>query len=238
MYLVDRIKSRFHRDMVADPVTHGWVLNLYLNGERYPQRVADYFQSEYAQDDRLAANINRHAGDESKHVLLFAHGLRLLGQPVVELPAEDVFNNVIRSFTPDSFHITPGDPRELQREKLANFMAHAHFLEKRIARSFAYHRDACSDMKRDALAKITAAVHADEDRHVGYTRAAVLDLLPRRRAREVLALHQRVELKASLLFSQGQVKVFLARYGGATPGRRRLLYRFCAALMEGAGNAI
>ena len=43
MVFIDRIKSRLHRDIVADPVLHGLVLNLYLNGEQYPHRVSDYF---------------------------------------------------------------------------------------------------------------------------------------------------------------------------------------------------
>jgi hypothetical protein len=238
MYLVDRIKEHFHRDLVADPVTHGWVINLYLNGERYPQRVTDYFQSEFAPDPALAENTRHHSRDEAKHVQLFAHALEMLDQPVVELESCDVFNHVIRSLTPGTFHIAAGDPAELQREKLANFMAHAHFLEKRIERSFAYHRDACEAMKRDRIARVVSAVHADEARHVGYTRAAVFDLLPRRRAREVLELHRRVEARANLLFSQAQVKVFLAKFAAVTPAQRQLLYRVSAFLMEGAGHVV
>lgn len=238
MFLVDRIKDRFHRDLVADPVTHGWVINLYLNGERYPQRVTDYFQSEYAPDKVLAENIDRHCRDEAKHVQLFAHALGMLGQSVLDLDSGHVFNHVIRSLTPDSFHINDADRAERRREKLANFMAHAHFLEKRIARSFAYHRDACETMRRDRIAKVVAAVHADEDRHVGYTRAAVFDLLPRRRARDVFELHRRVEARANLLFSQKQVKVFLANFAEVTPARRRVLYRVSAFIMEGAGHVV
>lgn len=238
MFFVDKIKDRFHRDLVADPVTHGWVINLYLNGERYPQRVTDYFQSEFAPDKALADNIRRHCRDEAKHVQLFAHALGMLGQPVMELESGDVFNHVIRSLTPGSFRITADDPVERQREKLANFMAHAHFLEKRISRSFAYHRDACELMRRDRIAKVVAAVHADEARHVGYTRAAVFDLLPRRRACEVFDLHRRVEARANLLFSQTQVKVFLAKFAAVTPAQRRLIYRVSAFVMEGAGHVV
>ena len=45
MYIINAMKSRLHRDVVANPKAHGWVLNLYLSGERYPETVCDYFQS-------------------------------------------------------------------------------------------------------------------------------------------------------------------------------------------------
>src|SRR6187399_3694320 len=35
MHLIDDIKRRLHRDIVAYSVLHGCVLNLYLNGEQY-----------------------------------------------------------------------------------------------------------------------------------------------------------------------------------------------------------
>ena len=52
--IVDSVKGRFHRELVANPLTHGWVLNLYRSGERYPQRVCDYFQSDFAPTQELA----------------------------------------------------------------------------------------------------------------------------------------------------------------------------------------
>ena len=45
---------RLHRDICADPVLHGLVLNLYLNGEEYPHRVADYFPMRTAAEAGLA----------------------------------------------------------------------------------------------------------------------------------------------------------------------------------------
>ena len=102
-------QTQLHRDIAADPQTHGWVLNLYLNGERYPQTVCDYFQSEYAPTRELAHLIALHERDEHKHELLFAKAIHSLGQPVVELPREDVFNEVIRWFTPGTFHIVHAD---------------------------------------------------------------------------------------------------------------------------------
>src|SRR3982751_5270108 len=177
--IIDRVKDRFHRDVASDPVTHGWVLNLYLEGERYPQQVCDYFQADFAPGEELAADLRRHSGDEAKHVKLFGHGLRLLGQPRVELPLGDVFNEVIRSFTPGTFHIVESDLPEARRRKLANFMAHAHHLEKRVARSFAYHIDACEKVGKHGVAEMVALAKHDEENHVRYTRTTVFDLLTR-----------------------------------------------------------
>ena len=234
--IIDRVKDRFHRDIASDPVTHGWVLNLYLEGERYPQRVCDYFQADFAPGEELAADLRRHAADEDKHVKLFGHGLRLLGQPLVALPLGDVFNEVIRSFTPGTFHILETDPPEVRRRKLANFLAHAHHLERRVARSFAYHMEACETAGQPAIARLVAAVHKDESHHVRYTREAVFDLLPRREAAAVLELHRRAEARANLTFSARQVRAFLTRFKAVTPRHRRWLYRLSAFLMEGAGH--
>ena len=55
MTVIGSIKLRLHRDIVADPVLHGLVLNLYLNGEQYPHRVQDYFPMAAAE----AAGIGR-----------------------------------------------------------------------------------------------------------------------------------------------------------------------------------
>ena len=236
--IVDRVKDRFHRDLASDPQTHGWVLNLYLGGERYPQRVCDYFQSDFAPEPELAADLARHAQDEDKHVQLFAHALKSLEQPVIELPLGDVFNEVIRSFTPGTFHIVASDAPEVQRRKLANFLAHAHHLEKRVERSFVYHMEACETVGQGAISRIVAAVHRDESRHVRYTREGVFSLVPRKQAHEILDLHRRAEARANLTFSARQVRAFLLRFEATTPRHRRLLYRLAANLMEGAGHLL
>jgi hypothetical protein len=235
MYVIDHIKAQLHRDIAADPVTHGWVLNLYLNGERYPQTVCDYFQGEYAPTAELARLIELHERDEHKHEMLFAKAIRSLGQPVVELPREDVFNEVIRWFTPGTFHIVPGDDQELRRRKLANFMAHCHFLEKRVARSLCYQADAGDHAATPMAGKAVRAVLKDEDRHVSYTLEAVNDLLPRREAEQVLDAHRRAEAKANVRFSASQMRHFLRAHAPRlVPRRRRVLYRVCGVLMEGA----
>jgi hypothetical protein len=236
--IIDSIKGRFHTDMVSNPVTHGWVLNLYRGGERYPQRVCDYFQSDYAPNADLASQLRRHAAEEDKHVHLFSHALGTLDQPVVEVEIGDVFNEVIRSFTPGTFHIVAEDSAEIRRRKLANFLAHAHHLEKRVARSFAYHIDACERVRRDEVAELVARAKHDEEGHVHYTRLAVFDLLTRRDANQVMEVHRRAEAHANLVFSKRQVSVFLARYASEIPRRRQWLFRICATLMETAGEYV
>src|SRR3954468_18755002 len=173
MYIIDGIKRQVHRDIAGDPRTHGWVLNLYLNGERYPQTVCDYFQSEYAPTRELADLIKLHEKDEHKHELIFGKAIQALGQQVVELPRIDIFNVIIRMFTPGTFHIVPADPEDVRRDKLANFMAHCHFLEKRVARSLCDQTDARARAKSPIAGKAINAVLADESRHVSYTIAAV-----------------------------------------------------------------
>jgi hypothetical protein len=234
--IVDSIKGSFHRELVANPVTHGWVLNLYRGGERYPQRVCDYFQSDFAPTKELAAQLKQHAAEEDKHVHLFSQALRSIEQPVVEIEIGDVFNEVIRSFTPGTFHIIESDSAEARRRKLANFMAHAHHLEKRVARSFAYHIDACERAHRNEIASAVARAKADEEKHVSYTRTTVYDLLTRREAEDVMAVHRRAEAKANLMFSQRQVRIFLERFGDETPKRRQWAFRICATIMETAGR--
>jgi hypothetical protein len=234
--IIDSVKGRFHSELVANPATHGWVLNLYRSGERYPQRVCDYFQSDFAPTKELAARLRQHAAEEDKHVHLFSQALKSLHQPVIDVELGDVFNEVIRSFTPGSFHIVESDSPEVRRRKLANFLAHAHHLEKRVARSFAYHLDACERSGRHEIAQVISRTKTDEDGHVRYTRAAVFDLLTHSEAQAVMEVHKHAEARANLVFSQRQVRAFLARFGDVTPKHRQWLYRICATIMETAGQ--
>ncbi len=236
--VIDSVKGRFHRELVANPVTHGWVLNLYRSGERYPQRVCDYFQSDFAPTQELAAQLRQHAADEDKHVRLFSQALKTLEQPVIEADLGDVFNEVVRSFTPGTFHIMEGDPAEVRRRKLANFLAHAHHLEKRVAQSFAYHMDACERSGKSEIARLVSRTKTDEDRHVQYTRATVFDLLTHREAQAVMDQHRRAEARANLSFSQRQVRAFLAQFAATTPKHRQWLFRICATIMETAGQYV
>jgi hypothetical protein len=234
MRLVDRIKQRLHRDIVADPVLHGLVLNLYLNGEQYPQRVDDYFPMTAGMNAELADQMRSHVSDEEKHVLLYTRAIEKLGQPVVELGKADVFNEVIRSHTPVSFRIEPADGHDTKTLKLAHFLAHVHFLEKRVARSLEYHVEACAHSSSAYPEKAVTAVLKDEGRHVTYTQEAVRDLLPRAKANEVLALHASAERRANLDFSAAQLRRLAREQRDHFAPTRRMSYLLCARMLQAA----
>lgn len=234
MRLVDRIKQRLHRDIVADPVLHGLVLNLYLNGEQYPQRVDDYFPMTAGMNAALADQMRSHVSDEEKHVLLYARAIAKLGQPVVELDKAHVFNEVIRTHTPVSFRIEPTDGADAKTLKLAHFLAHVHFLEKRVARSLEYHVEACAHSNSSYPERAVAAVLKDEGRHVTYTHEAVRDLLPRAQASEVLALHAAAERSANLDFSATQLRRLARDQRDRFSPTRRTAYRLCARMLQAA----
>lgn len=233
MVFVDALKRRLHRDIVADPVLHARVLNLYLNGEAYPHRVDDYFPVAYVEDPQLAARMRRHAQEEDKHIALYARAIEKLGQQVEELPLACIFNAVIRGHTPATWAIRAEQPRDTRRLKLAHFMAHAHCLEKRIARSLEFHYDACAHAPSPYPGKAVGAVLADEHEHVAYTREAVGNLLPRQAAAEVWSVHERAERHANLDFSASQLQRLVRDHALRWPRSRRELYRGCAYALRG-----
>jgi hypothetical protein len=228
--VIDAIKTMWHRDLVDRPETHAWVLSLYRAGELHPQTVDDYFPLAAAEDPALRDDMQRHSADEERHVKMYDRAIAKLGEARTDFEDLDVFNVVIRRETRATFS------RGEARDRLANFLAHAHFLEKRIARSLEYHLDACARAKRDDVGRAVAAVHADEGRHARYTLDAVHALLPKARAAEVVAAHREGERRANLRFSARQVKAFLARFGSDTRLSHGLVYRACASMME-AGHA-
>ena len=233
--MIDWAKNRWHRDIVSNPVIHGWVLNLYRLGERYPQTVTDYFPVQHAPSDELANDLLRHRHDEERHTQMYAVAIRGLEQPVVDAADDcDVFNAVIRSHTAESFTIVAGDSGDVKRLKIAHFLVHAHFLEKRIARSLQYHLDACERAGADGPERVVAAVLRDEDRHVSYTAAAACDLLMRGEKDAVFDHHRRAEARANLDFSQKHVRDFARRYSHLVPRDRAPFYRACGFLMEQA----
>jgi hypothetical protein len=235
--LVDWAKNRWHDDLVADPVVHGWALNLYRAGERYPQTVADYFPAAAAPCPRLADSLRQHRRDEERHTAMYAHAIRLLGQPVVDLDGGDVFNVVIRSFTGPTFRVDAADGAHTRRLKVAHFLAHAHFLEKRVARSLEYHRDACERGGAAAVERVVEAVLRDERHHVSYTAEAARALLTREEAAAVFDHHRRAEAVSNLVFSQRQVRAYAARFVQA-PRNRRRFYRVCGFFMEEAARHV
>ena len=169
---------------------------------------------------------------------MYEKAILRMGHQVVELRGASVYNEVIRTCTDASFRIEPSDDRDAVRTKIANFCAHAHFLELRIARSLEFHLDACMRAGRDAIAKTVESVLADEERHQRYTLAAVHELVDGRTAGAILDVHRRGERRANLEFSQRQVRAFLDRFPRASPRRTMLAYRVCAGLMEGAAHHV
>jgi hypothetical protein len=233
--IVDRAKDLWHRDLVSDPVVHGWALNLYRAGERYPQTVADYFPAAAAPHAALAESIRVHRRDEERHTAMYAHAIRALGQPVVDLGGDDVFNVVIRRHTRESFTVARGDGAEARRLKVAHFLVHAHTLERRVARSLEYHADACA-RAGSSVSRIVEAVLRDEREHVRYTAEAARALLTRAEAASAFEHHARAEAIANLTFSARQVRAFAGRFTDRAPARRRRFYRFCGAVMEAAAG--
>ena len=117
---------------------------------------------------------------------------------------------------------------------MANFLAHAHFLEKRVGKSIEYHADACGAGGRHVAAKCVAAVIRDESRHVQYTYEAVCDLVTRRKAQEILDIHRRAETKANLQFSRRLLRTFRHRFDDGIRPHQKLLNKVCQIIMDGA----
>lgn len=230
---IDAIKRRLHRDIVADPILHARVLNLYLCGEAYPHTVDDYFPVAHVDCPDLAAQMRAHQQDEDKHVALYAKAIHKLGADVLDLPPPAIFNHVIRSHTPQPWKASAEQRVDQRRDRVANFLAHAHCLERRVARSLEYHYDACAHAVSDFPGKAVAAVLGDETRHVRYSREAVYDLVPRARADAILAEHTRAERRANLDFSSNQLRRLLREERRHWPAARRWRYHGCAQLMRG-----
>ena len=226
--MIGAIKRTLHRDIVADPVLHGRVLNLYLNGEQYPHRVAGYFPQVAQEERELAQRLCSHLREEDKHVALYTKAIRELGQPVRELPLEDVYNTVILRNTPRPEPRAHPDERKL---RLAHFFAHLHFLESRVAQSLGYHLEACARAASPYPEKAVDVILRDEQRHAAYTREAVFALVPKTVAHRVLEVHRRSEGRANREFSARELKRLLAEEGPRF-GLMRPLYHGCAELMQ------
>jgi hypothetical protein len=233
MTIVDAVKARLHHDIVADPILHARVLNLYLCGESYPHTVDDYFPVEHVDCPELAAKMRQHCREEDMHTALYAKAIRKLGAEVLDLPAWCIFNHVIRTHTPQPWRLDATLDGPARTDRVANFLAHAHWLEKRVARSLEYHHDACARASCDVAGRTIAVVLADELHHVAYTREAVFDLVSRRRAIEILETHRRAEQRANLDFSYKQLRRLLVEESPRWPASSKWLYRSCAIVMQG-----
>ena len=226
--MVGGLKRALHRNIVADPVLHGRVLNLYLNGEQYPNRVAGYFPQVAAEEPELAQRLCTHLREEDKHVALYTKAIRELGQPLRVLPLEDVYNSVILRNTPQPE--TAGDP-DGRKLRLAHFFAHLHFLESRVAQSLGYHLEACARAASPYPEKAVEVILRDEQRHAAYTREAVFALVPKPVAERVLEVHRRSEGRANREFSARELKRLLAEEGHRF-GLLGPIYRGCAEVMQ------
>lgn len=226
------IKRRLHRDICGDPVLHGLVLNLYLNGEEYPHRINDYFPVRAVRDEHLRSAMRSHMQDEDKHVALYRKAIRKLEQPIVELPLAEVYNEIIRGYTEQDFRIYDSDNDDQRTLKIAGFFAHLHYLEKRIARSLEFHLDGCASSPSDYSEKAVSIVYGDETHHVEYTREAVFHLLPDTQAKDMLAHHRRAEARANLDFSAQQLIHLANNYSDHFPRSSRRIYRYASSLLE------
>jgi hypothetical protein len=232
MPIIDYFKRRLHREIVADPVLHGLVLNLYLNGEQYPHRVDDYFPIAYVENPTLAALMQRHCDEEDKHVALYAKAVQKLERPVLQLPMDDIFNAVIRRHTSEPFAVRAEQNTDERRLRLAHFLAHAHTLEKRVARSLEYHVEACAHSPSSYSEKAVGAVLNDEYQHVCYTAQWVRELLPTAKANAVFNHHAKAEAAANLDFSARQLSQLLQNHRKRFPRASAALYRGVVHFMQ------
>ncbi|WP_144395000.1 hypothetical protein [Pleionea sediminis] len=230
--MISIIKKNLHRDICKIPELHAFVLNLYLNGEEYPHKVNDYFPIELIDEPEVVGLMKSHMMDEDRHVKMYKKAIRKLDQPIIELPMIDIYNHVIKNHTAESFHITKEDNKDIRIRKLANFMAHLHFLEKRISHSLKIHLDACTYSPVNYTEKVVGRVLNDENRHVEYTKNAVYDLLPRAQAKNVMTQHRLAECRASREFSYQQLRKVVTQYKHQLPKFNRQLYSISSHILE------
>lgn len=233
MILIDSIKRRLHRDIVADPILHARVLNLYLCGEAYPHAVDDYFPVDDVDCPDLAARMREHRADEDRHITLYAKTIARLGAEVIDLPSGCIFNHVIRKHTLEPWKIESSASGDTKRDRIANFLAHAHCLEKRVARSLEFHIEACAHSPHDFPGKAVASVLSDEIKHVHYTKEAVFDLVPRQRALDIMNQHHAAEHRANLDFSSSQLRRLIGEESNRWPTARKHFYELCSHFMRG-----
>lgn len=228
------LKIRLHQRLVEHPATHAWTLSLYRAGEHHPETVSDYFPHQHAEErwPDLALALRRHAGDERRHAVLYQKAILKMEQPVTEFDGLDVFNIVIRRHTPLSWAIAKADSPDEVRRKIAHFLAHAHTLEKRVARSLEYHREACLRAGRAEACAVVERVLQDEMRHVASTREALIELTTRSECGDMLALHARAEATADRDFSGRQLRKFISRWGQRLPLAEQTFYAMAAFMME------
>ncbi|MBX7149189.1 hypothetical protein K1X76_08880 [bacterium] len=230
--IIHRIKTGFHRDLLQNPETHAWVLNLYRAGEGYPQHANDYFPYEHFEDKKITNQLKTHAQEEKKHEAFFTKLIRDMGEPLLEFKGPDIFNYAVKNFTPINFKIEIADSTETKRLKLAHFLIHAHFLEKRVAQSLLYHQEACNHEGKQKIAETINLIYQDELNHVKLTWNLATELLANAELETFKALHQKAEAKANLSFSQHQVRQFIRLKTNGLSRYRRACYMVYSQLMN------
>jgi hypothetical protein len=227
-------KRLWHDELVRTPETHAWVLDLYRAGERHPETVDDYFPWRAAVDPwpQLASELKRHAAEERGHAHLYARAIRSLGKEPEDLGGLDVFNHAIRAETAIAWQLGPGDPVPMRRLALAHFLAHAHCLERRVARSLEHHHRACRRAGKAAIAELVERVLRDEERHVASTLRGLSELTSTAERERILAFHAEAEARADRAFSARQVRSFLRRFPERGGRSLRLGFRLGACVLE------
>ena len=229
-------QARLHRDIVADPVLHGLVLNLYLNGEQYPHRVSDYFPFAAVEDAELERRMRAHMADEDKHIALYVQRhreARAAGDRIQ--PLDDIFNGVIRRHTPRDLRARGGrQPRHLPHQARALLRAPAFPREARGALARVPPRCLRALAAAPIRRRPSRAVLGDETRHVRYTREVVRQSCPRGSPREVLGVHARAERQRQPGFLRaGSSGAWCASRQRISRRRAAAFYRACAALLSG-----
>lgn len=238
MKLSHRLKIAYHKDLAKHPLTHAWILNLYRAGEDHHFTVEDYFPYEHALDPTLREQMHKHMQDEARHGNLFLKFLKKNNWDTSNYIDDDVYNNVVRQHTPLGFQIFENDSSETKRLKLAHFLAHAHFLEKRVAQSLCFHQEACDQLGKTDILETLQEIHKDESHHVNYTREAVYNLLTRQEAKNVFTLHKQAEKKANVDFSQKQIQYLLNQRSSFLSKSNSLILKVFAFLNHQTANHV
>jgi hypothetical protein len=225
-------KHRWHDELVRHPRTHAWVLNLYRAGEHHPETVDDYFPIDAVDDEELRCSMAKHRAEERAHEKLYRAAIEKLGGELEDFVDDDVFNVAIRKATCARFAMAKDADEATKRAAVAHFLAHAHFLESRIACSLEVHLAACRRAGLDDVVRLVEHVLRDETRHAAYTREWVHRLLPANQADETLEIHRRGEALANRRFSARQVRAHLKRHADLLSSSQRRRWSIAAGLLE------
>lgn len=198
-------KRLIHRHIMSDHTLHEWQLNLYLAIERAPAMVLDYIPVDEVEDGRLRRDFLRHRAEERKHELLFLRALKRIGGRDLSFPYEATYNRAVDQAGCHHGH----RPFRDGIEDMTRWLLHIHVIEQRGLASFLYKAEACRHAGLEEVSRDIEGILADEERHVGYTREALRDLLGPARAEKRLREALRIESRAHVAYSRRFVEEFL-----------------------------